>query len=620
MAEGYESKQVRVLKGLNSSNYPDTNKDLEKTLRRTVSAVDYVTSYMVVMQKGIDDANQNFIQQIQSFINDIIVLLAGGEPTGVDLGDLKYIIQAIGALFGFQGPFPINLLNAAEHFLFGYVVPLEAFTDMLFDTISAWAIEFGLPQSFIDALHNFFDAINDLSDEFDDLFQAISTVLNNIFGINIDSGPLSALWSALDNLFGPIIDLLPDFQPVLATIAGWTVPFINALADAVQQLANIIDFLGDTLDWNSPTFNVFDAITNFIDNILNPAGVLTALSSLDATKIVGSIGAGINNAIVDGTHTLENLIDGLWAAFNPGGSGTGKTVTELNSVATSTRTKVDDTVSNITDGWSGTPSDDPADLAIVMAEIKSAALSGWTLEELTTSGTWTRPAPTANIAEFWAIPIGSGEGGGGGVSLGFGLGGLPGGYVAQQINPSDLTSTVAYTIAAGASGQAAGTTTPNPGSESSFGSLATSGFANGTSAISTLFGFYNAGASSPGPGGDGGTGNNTPGAGTPGTAGSSTPLATGGARGEADTGTPKDGSNGGNADLTGNTRAGGAGGGGGGGGSGASVGSSGGNGGNGGYPGGGGGGGGGRGSAGTSGAGGNGGNGCIILLYRLVGV
>lgn len=142
MAYEYESKETRVLRTIDSQRYPDTNKDFTKNIRRLNSSVDYMSSYIRVMQKGIDDANKNFIEQIQSFINDLVVLFAGGEPTGLEIGDLKYIFQAIGALFGFgTEPFPINLFNAARNFFENFLSQLIQFTDVIFDAIEAWMLE-----------------------------------------------------------------------------------------------------------------------------------------------------------------------------------------------------------------------------------------------------------------------------------------------------------------------------------------------------------------------------------------------------------------------------------------------------------------------------------------------
>ena len=255
-----------------------------------------------------------------------------------------------------------------------------------------------------------------------------------------------------------------------------------------------------------------------------------------------------------------------------------------------------------------------ANMSQVISSIKSS-IDGWTVEVINTSGTWTRPADTANILEFWAICVGSGAGGDAG---GYGLagavggnGGVPGRWMAKQITPSGIGSTVTCTIGAGGAGRTSHLgSSPDNGNPSSFGSLCSSTEAL-TASIGSLVGFYAATDSRPGVGGKGG---DEAGGGKAGSAGAATPTAAGGAGGDAG---GASGAPGAAATLTGSNRAGGGGGGGGGGSNTPPY--IGGNGGAGGRPGGGGGGGGGVQSAvaTASGDGGAGGHGNIILLYRI---
>lgn len=255
-----------------------------------------------------------------------------------------------------------------------------------------------------------------------------------------------------------------------------------------------------------------------------------------------------------------------------------------------------------------------ANMSQVISSIKSS-IDGWTVEVINTSGTWTRPAATANILEFWAICVGSGAGGDAGDYGLFGAvggdGGVPGRWMAKQITPSDIGSTVTCTIGAGGAGRTSHLgSSPDNGNPSSFGSLCSSTEAL-TASIGSLVGFYAATDSRPGVGGKGG---DEAGGGKAGSAGAATPTSAGGAGGAAG---GASGAPGAAATLTGSNRAGGGGGGGGGGSNTPPY--IGGNGGAGGRPGGGGGGGGGVQSAvaTASGAGGPGGHGNIILLYRI---
>src|SRR6516165_8277694 len=164
-AFGFQSQTTKALAAIDSTKYPDTNKDLQANLIRLNQFVDYIASYLQVMQKGIDKNNQDPIAQIQGVASDLVVLLGGGELLyGIDLGDLQYFLPAIGALFGIDSttPFPINLFNAVEHFLLGYVVPLDAFTVVIEGIVDGWAVALGIDQSWIDAINHLLDAFSNL--------------------------------------------------------------------------------------------------------------------------------------------------------------------------------------------------------------------------------------------------------------------------------------------------------------------------------------------------------------------------------------------------------------------------------------------------------------------------
>ena len=386
---------------------------------------------------------------------------------------------------------------------------------------------------------------------------------------------------------------------------------------------------------------ILQQVTLALTNALNPGNAFSQLKAfgdgvgnlisnlLHAPEVV--LG-NIANVVMDGISSVQQFLNSIWEGLTGGTASTDKGVghvktaaSGVNSTANTANTNATTALGNTTtlaagawDGWyttGGTGA--PSELQSVVAAIKATIAGGWTVETLTTSGTWTRPVPVSDILDFWSIPVGSGSGGGKGQSAGTSAGkGGPGGrYVAQQINPADIPSTVSYTVAAGGGGATSSpTAAPDNGADSSFGSLASSAGTVGSS-IGSLFGYYNATNSAPGSGGDGGAASTTPA--SDGAAGGSTPLATGGAGGAGVAGgAGGDGSAGGAASLTGQTRAGGAGGGGGGGTRG--VGAAAGAGGNGGFPGGGGGGGGAGNNVGaTGGNGGSGANGVIVLLYRL---
>ena len=371
------------------------------------------------------------------------------------------------------------------------------------------------------------------------------------------------------------VNVTASFAAGTAYNANWVKVSGKLVVPAGKSFFTPYVSLNSSTVTNGHTYYFDDAVVREITEA--QAASTAAASASTAAASASTAAASASTAADTAQEGVETISDGAYNAWY-GSGGAGSTV------------QVSDTIS----------------------AIKTAIAGGFTIEILTTSGVWSRPAPVAQILDFWAICIGGGGGGGrggngtggSGVSYSGGSGGLGGGYVAQQINPADLGATISYTVG---SGGAAGTTTAaTVGTASTFGSLATSVSGSATASISSLFGFFDAVSSSPGDGGRGAASAS----GSPSQNGASTPLAAGGAGGSNSNGSP-----GGTAPLTGQSRAGG---GGGGGGQGLNnrVAFSGGAGG---FPGGGGGGGAGINStliSQTSGLGGVGANGVIVLLYK----
>lgn len=250
-----------------------------------------------------------------------------------------------------------------------------------------------------------------------------------------------------------------------------------------------------------------------------------------------------------------------------------------------------------------------------VTNLQTSIVAGYTVVTVSTSQTWTKPA---NLSEIYVACFGGGAKGGTGQSgtsgtrLG-GTGGAVGGFISQQLNPTDVPATVACTIGSG--------TATTPGI-TSFGSLLGSDDAF-KGYIAHPLGLLTTGASATA-GGNGGQA--TVSTGSNGTAGAATIVGVAG--GTAGAGAQPAGSTPGGAGGAGGAginfglcQTSGSGGGGGGGkaGSGFTYPPAG-AGGAGGFPSGGGGGGGatcGTSSAGTPGVGGNGGNGLLLIIYKV---
>jgi len=170
-AKGYESAQSRTLGKFESDKF--SYREQGKNIIELNNAVGYMSAYMRKMQRGIDEANQNFLQQIQGLLNDLLVLIGGGGDTGFEFGDLKYVFQAIGALFGFTNDegevtLPVNLFDAAWHFFSSYILPVQNFTDaidMIVDSLIASVLDiFGEVPIVGQALEQLAVIISDLRD------------------------------------------------------------------------------------------------------------------------------------------------------------------------------------------------------------------------------------------------------------------------------------------------------------------------------------------------------------------------------------------------------------------------------------------------------------------------
>src|SRR6516165_4374684 len=313
-AFGYQSPETRALSAIDSTKYPDTNKDFEANIVRLNQFVDYIASYIGQMQKGIDQSNQDAIGQLQGTISDIIVLLGGGELLyGIDLGDLQYFLPAIGALLGFDTttPFPINLFNAAEHFFLGYVVPLDSFATVIEGIIDGWAVALGIDQSWIDAINELLDALGGIETSLQDFFQSIQNLLN-IFGTDFPF--ISHIWKLITTILGGFS--LDELGAILDPAFKAAAPWIDELADAVNYLNQIIEsFSGgvtnlqgilnfsslfSTINFLPATggFHPIPALTSWIQGSLKPTNLLAFLS----TDLTGGSSMGLTGVI-----PLENL-------------------------------------------------------------------------------------------------------------------------------------------------------------------------------------------------------------------------------------------------------------------------------------------------------------------------
>lgn len=287
----YESTESRALKSITADSY---NKDQAKNLIQLNQNSEYMAQYLRKLQKGVDEASQNVIEQFQSFINDIIVLLGGGGNTGLDFGDLKYIFMAIGSLFGFTNSsgeiqLPVNLFQAAWHFFSSYILPGANFDEVingLIDQAIAQILDiFGDVPIIGEAVQQLAVILSDLRDALAPLIAAVEALFGAFGGnwFTLDLGMFTDIFGAVTSMFAPLIG--PPIQvltQMFGVIATWTMPFIQGLTNIIEVVTNMIRSITGGLSFSAFTdgnFNLFGAITSIVQNIVNnisqfPLGLL----------------------------------------------------------------------------------------------------------------------------------------------------------------------------------------------------------------------------------------------------------------------------------------------------------------------------------------------------------
>ncbi|ORV86730.1 hypothetical protein AWC11_17025 [Mycobacterium interjectum] len=326
-----------------------------------------VATQIFKLQKGVNDATQNPIQQIQQFVSDFIILLGGGELAegAIDFGDLQYILPVLGALFGIgDGPFPLDLFAAAERLFLGYVVPTKQFTDVINNIIGAWMGLFGIDPKFIKDTKALVTAFGQLFGEVGNLLPNLNEFFSAL-GLAGGSGPAGANLGPLGAVLAPVIKLfsgidLKNFgnaiEFITAAIDPWIVKLtalINFLNEVLAVLAfpgdvvndplpqlivpfkNLIRFLGN-IQFGIESFNPVTAVQSWLGQLLLPLGNLSIVQpnlqinpGFDDSNDLGDLADGKN-------WTRENLdppiTDGDWVWDLIGRTADGSATVHANGV------------------------------------------------------------------------------------------------------------------------------------------------------------------------------------------------------------------------------------------------------------------------------------------------
>lgn len=328
MFGNYRSQTTIGLQRIDSSKYPDTNKDFENNVRRLNSFVDYISQYLQQMQKGVDDANKDPISKMRDMVWDLGALLGGGELLyGIDLGDLQYFLPAIAALFGFDAdqPFPINLLYAAEHFLLGYIIPLDSWNFAVQDIIDGWIVAFGLDDDFRAAVDKLLTNLGRFTNALLEIFNDATGFLGVFDIFDTVAGPVGPIWGAFSALLGnfntanlgaiadPFLGTLRPWIDALADLIGYVDDFLEAvdagLGGGAGTLLNPLNWLNDLLGM----FGGFLGLGSGSPSILDPENI-PVLGPLISAFLGGSTDLG---GIVNLGSIFTNFTNLLSIAFDP---------------------------------------------------------------------------------------------------------------------------------------------------------------------------------------------------------------------------------------------------------------------------------------------------------------
>ena len=279
----YESQQSRALKSITADSY---NKDQAKNLIQLNQNTAYMAGYLRKLQRGVDDANQNIIEQLHGFIQDIFVLVGGGSATGFDFGDMKYVFQSWGALFGLTDShgnlqLPVNLFQAAWHFFSTYILGFGTSFGDVIDGIIDGAL--GAIISWLGDIPIIGGAVNQLAVWISDL-RDFAHLLNSKF------------WDFIDNITDGIGEMVDYLGYLLQRIYDtWIQPIVNMISTAI----------------GGPLGKAFEWIQNVISTIFNLAsGADTKASNMlkKATPLWESIdGNGEVSFLISTADTLMTI-------------------------------------------------------------------------------------------------------------------------------------------------------------------------------------------------------------------------------------------------------------------------------------------------------------------------
>lgn len=138
----YESREVRALKSISKAQ-KGPPKEFQKNMAQVNASIRYLSEYMVIMQKGIDDANKDIIQKIQDAIDELIILFGGGTALEdvFDFGNIEVFFDNLNAIFDVtnltdpitDNPILVAIINQINAFIADMLSALDGATGGVFN-------------------------------------------------------------------------------------------------------------------------------------------------------------------------------------------------------------------------------------------------------------------------------------------------------------------------------------------------------------------------------------------------------------------------------------------------------------------------------------------------------
>ena len=264
-----ESQEIRALRTI-AGRRKGPPKQFMQQLNDLNHSVDFMAEYLIIMQKGIDDASKDVIQKIQDAIDELIILFSGGgESFDWDWGDFTVVVDNLAAILGIPDfTNPVDLEAWANDFI----------NDIVENPLAAVVIDF----------------INNMVA---DLLDAIDGATGSIFN--------------LDDL-ADSLRLTEDTAVIANTTAVTAQITANNAQAQIQELVN--DSNGEETGGVTITrlFNSSEngaGITNFTVAPTGKIGVIDGKAGWYLTGTSGSTGEGHANHNTDSTvDDMENSV------------------------------------------------------------------------------------------------------------------------------------------------------------------------------------------------------------------------------------------------------------------------------------------------------------------------